>query len=99
MQSMQSLSMTNNKPLTERLLSLRDYIDKKDMLTVDLFSVYLLSPVDIVIRYIEVHFTFGFPDCVRYIEEFVIYIEVLFHTFYCNFDRDVEYRSLYRGLR
>ena len=42
------------------------------MLTVDLFSVYLLSRVDIVIRYIEVDFTFGFPDYVRYIEEFVI---------------------------
>ena len=27
------------------------------------------------------------------------YIEVLFHTFYCNFGRDVEYRSLYQGLR
>ena len=22
-------------------------------------------------------------------------MEVLFHTFYCNFGRDVEYRSLY----
>ena len=32
-----------------------------------------------------------------YIE--VRYIEVLFHTFYCNFGRDIEYRSLYRGLR
>jgi len=27
---------------------------------------------NIVIRYIEVHFTFGLPDYVRYIEEFVI---------------------------
>ena len=27
---------------------------------------------DIVIRYIEVYFTFGLPDYVRYIEEFVI---------------------------
>ena len=44
----------------------------KDLLTVDLFSVYLLSPVDIVIRYIEVDFAFGLPDYVRYIEEFVI---------------------------
>ena len=42
------------------------------MLNVDLFSVYLLPRVDIVIRYIEVDFTFGFPDYVRYIEEFVI---------------------------
>ena len=50
--------MTYNKPLTERLLSL----------PVDLLSVYLLSRVDIVIRYIEVDFTFGLPDYVRYIE-------------------------------
>ena len=45
------------------------------MLTDDLFSVYLLSRVDVVIRlirYIEVDFTFGLPDYVRYIEEFVI---------------------------
>ena len=42
------------------------------MLTVDLFSIYLLSRVDIVIRYIEVDFTFGLPDYVHYIEEFVI---------------------------
>ena len=34
------------------------------MLTVDLFSIYLLSRVDIVIRYIEVDFTFGLPDYV-----------------------------------
>ena len=40
--------------------------------SVDLFSVYLLSCVDIVIRYIEVDFTFGLRDYVRYIEEFVI---------------------------
>ena len=63
-------SMTSNKPLAERLLSL-NYMDK-DLLTVDLFSVNLLSRVDIVIRYIEVYFTFGLPDYVRYIEEFVI---------------------------
>ena len=37
-----------------------------------LFSVYLLSGVNMVIRYIEVDFTFGLPDYVRYIEEFVI---------------------------
>ena len=40
------------------------------MLTVDVFSVYLY--VRIVIRYIEVDFTFGLPDYVRYIEEFAI---------------------------
>jgi len=90
------MSMTYNKPLTERLLSLY-HKDYKDLLTVDLFSVYLLSRVDIVIRYIEVDFTLGLPDYVRYIE--VRYIEVLFHTFDRNFARDIEYRSLYRGLR
>ena len=47
------------------------------MLTVDLFSVYLLPSVDIVIRYIDVDFSFGLPDYVRYIEEFVI------SRFYC----------------
>ena len=41
-------------------------------MTVDLFSIYLLSRVDIVIRYIEVDFTFGLPDYVRCIEDFVI---------------------------
>ena len=68
-----------------------------DLLTVDQFSVYLLSRVDVVICYIEVYFTFGLPDYVRYIEKFVIsrfVTEVLFHTFYCNFGQDVEYRSL-----
>ena len=42
------------------------------MLTVDLFSVYLLPRVDVAIRYIEVDFTFGVPNYVRYYEEFVI---------------------------
>ena len=41
-------------------------------MTVDLFSIYLLSRVDIVIRYIEVNFTFGLPDYVCYVKEFVI---------------------------
>ena len=41
-------------------------------MTVDQFSIYLLSRVDNVIRYIEVDSTFGLPDYVRYIEEFVI---------------------------
>ena len=39
---------------------------------VDLFSVYLLPRVDIVIRCIEADFTFRLPDYVRYIEEFVM---------------------------
>ena len=67
------------------------------MLIVDLFSVYLLPSVDIVIRYTKVDFMFGLPGYVRYIE--VRYIEVLFHSFYCNFGRDMKSRSLYRGLR
>ena len=74
------------------LFELVQRIYSRDMLTVDQFSVYLLSRVDIVIHYIEVDSTFGLPD-------YVGYIEVLFHTFYCNFGRDIEYRSLYRGLR
>ena len=41
-------------------------------MTVDLYSVYLLSRVDNVIRYIEIDFTFGLPDYVCYIEEFII---------------------------
>ena len=41
-------------------------------MSADLFSVYLLPYVDIVIRYIEVDFTFGLPDYVCYIEKFVI---------------------------
>jgi len=66
-------SMTYNRLLTERLLSLY-HKDYKDLLTVDLFSVYLPLCVDIVICYIEVDFTFGLADYVCYtcIEEFVI---------------------------
>ena len=64
-------------------------------MTVDLFSIYLLSGVDIVIRYI-VFYVWASGLCslyrrLRYIE--VRYIEVLFHTFYFNFGRDVEYIS------
>ena len=42
------------------------------MLTDDLFSVYLLPRVDIVIHHIEVDFTFGLSHYVRYIKEFGI---------------------------
>ena len=72
------MSMMYNKPLTERSLSL---YHKEDLLTVDLFSVHLLSRVDIVIRYIEVDFTFGLPNYVRYIEEFVI-LRLVISRFY-----------------
>ena len=65
------MCMTNNKPLTGKVaVSLR--YELKDLLTVHLFRVYCLSPVDIVIRYIEVYFTLGLPDYVCYIKEFVI---------------------------
>ena len=55
------------------------------MLTVDLFSIYLLSHVDIVIRYIEVDFTFGLPDYVRYVEEFVISRFVISRSYSMHF--------------
>ena len=42
------------------------------MLTVDLFSVYLLPRVDIVIHYIKVDFMFGLLYYICHIEEFVI---------------------------
>ena len=53
---------------------IRDKEDKglKDLLTVDLLSVHLLSRIDIVICYIEVDFTFGLLDYVCYIKEFII---------------------------
>ena len=43
-----------NENLAKRKLSF-----SPDLLTVDLYSVHLLSRVDIVIRYIEVDFTLG----------------------------------------
>ena len=44
----------------------------KNLLIVDLFSVHLLSRVDIVNRYIAVDFTFALLDYARHIKEFVI---------------------------
>ena len=55
------------------------------MLTVDLFSVYLLPRDGIAIRYIEVDFTFGVPDYVRYIKEFVILRFVISRFYYIHF--------------
>ena len=78
------MSMTYNKPLTERLLSLY-HKNYKDLLTVDMFGVYLPSVVDIVIRYIEVDFTSGLPDYVRYIEEFVILRFVILRFYSIHF--------------
>ena len=95
------MSMTYNKPLTERLLSLY-HKDYKDLLTVDLFSVYLLSRDDIVVCYIKVDFMFGLPDYVRYIEEFVIsrfIISRFYSIHYTVTGRDIKYCSLYPGLR
>ena len=95
------MSVTYNKPLTERLLCLY-HKDYKDLLTVDLFSVYLLPHVDCNSLYRGRFYVWASGLCslyrrIRYIE--VRYIEVLFHTFYCNFGPDIEYSSLYRGLR
>ena len=71
------------------------------MLTVDLFSIYLLPRVDTNSLYRGGFYVWASGLCslyrrIRYIE--ARYIEVLFHTFYCNFGRDVKSRSLYRGL-
>ena len=52
------------------------------MLTVDLFSVYLLSHVNVVIRYNEVDFTFGLPDYVRYIEDSLYRGSIIVSRFY-----------------
>ena len=45
-------------------------------------SVCIFCRVLTLIRYIEVDFTFGLP---HYARDYVRYIEVLFHTFHCNF--------------
>ena len=55
------------------------------MLIVDLFSVYLLPRVDMVIRYVEVDFMFGLTDCVRYIGEFIISRFVLLRLYSIHF--------------
>ena len=62
------MSMTNNKLLTESFLP----SGLKDLLSVYLFSIYLLSCVDIVIHYIAVYFTFWLLDYVCCIKEFVL---------------------------
>ena len=53
--------------------------------------VFVFCHVITFVRYIGVYYTFGLLDCVRY-------IEVLSHTFYCNFGWAKEYRWLYREL-
>ena len=62
--STRKLRSVHNKTLT-KIVDAR----KQKPAVVD---VYLLSRVDIVIRYIEVDFTFALVDDIRYIEEFVI---------------------------
>ena len=55
-----------------------------------------------VVRYIEVDFTVGLPDYVRYIEEFVISRFVISRFYSIHFTvtlAGTEYRLLYRGLR
>ena len=74
------MSMTYNKLLTEKLLSLdlyqNDFIIRICWLLICSAFVCCwvlnIQRVDIVIRYIEVDFTFGLLDYGRYIEEFVI---------------------------
>ena len=53
------------------------------------------------IRYIEVYFTIALLDCVRFNVDFVKskFCSIHFRSFYCNFVRAEENRSLYRGLR
>ena len=71
-------------------------------LHVGLFRSHLLSRDDIYSLYRGSFYVWGPRLCsfnrgFCYIE--VRYIEVLFHTFYCNFGRAEEYRSLYQGRR
>ena len=74
------MSMTYNKLLLKScclLIFIITILAHKHLLTIDLYSVCLLlkiERVDIVIRYIEVDFTFRLPENVRYIEQFVISI-------------------------
>ena len=98
-----SMSMTYNKLLTEKLLSLDLYHNDFTIRICRLliYSAFIcccvsyVQLVDIVIHYIEVDFPLYRRIC--YIQ--VCYIKVLFHTFYCNFGWDIEYCSLYCGLR
>ena len=85
--------------MTEKLLA---YYNVKGFPSLLLCFAFIFNRVMTFIRYIRVDFTFEPLDCVRYIVDFVtsrFVTEVLFHTFYCNFGRAEEYRSLYRGLR
>ena len=77
--------------MTEKLLS---YYKVKGFSSLLVCFAFILCGVMTFIRYVGVDFTFGVLHCVLYIKEFR-YIEVLFHTFYCNIGRAEEYRSLY----
>ena len=98
--------MTYNKLLTEKLLSLdlfhTDFTIRICWLLIcSAFvccCVLNIHCVDIVIRYIEVDYTFRLPEYVCYIEESVILrfvISRFYSIHYCNFARDEVYRSLY----
>ena len=45
--------------------------------------------------YCGIFYVLAFGLCLLY--RGICFIEVLFHTFYCNFGQDVEYCSLYQG--
>ena len=88
------------EPLTEKLLSRYKVRGFSSLLVC---FAFIFCRVMTFIRCIGVNFTFGLLDCVSYNEHFVIsgFFKSkfdLFHTFYCNFGRAEEYRSLYQGL-
>ena len=58
----------------------------------DLFNVYPLSRVDTNSLYRGRFYGWACRLCSLYLT--ICYIEVLFHTFYCNFGWDIEYRLL-----
>ena len=77
------------EPLTEKLLSCYKVKGFSSLLVC---FAFIFCRVMTFIRYIGLDFTFGLLDCVRQYNEH-------FHTFYCNFGRAEEYRSLYRRFR
>ena len=84
------------EPWTEKLLSC--YKVKGFSLLLVWFA-FIFSHMMTIIRYIRVDFMFRLLDCFCYNKDFVVYIEVrfievLFHTFCCNFSRAEEYRLL-----
>ena len=87
-------------PLTEKLL----YCKVKGFSSLLVCFPFVFCRVMTFNRYKWGDFTFGLTlDCVRYNEDLVTskfgISRFCFYTFYCNFGRAEEYRSLYRGLR